>query len=67
MRVQIPAYTDHWMKGDRYGDVVDTHMSRYPIRPIDGGEAVITDVVRVKLDKSGKVRPFLLCDCEVVE
>ena len=28
MRVQIPAYTDHWMRGDRYGEVVriDRHI-----------------------------------------
>ena len=22
MRVQIPAYTDRWMMGDRYGEIV---------------------------------------------
>jgi hypothetical protein len=31
-RVQIPAYTDRWMKGDRFGEIVRT--SREQIRNV---------------------------------
>jgi hypothetical protein len=61
MRVQIPAYTDHWMRGDRYGEVLKTYtitVSR------DGTEC---EVARVKLDKSGKKTTVILNDCEVIE
>src|SRR5215471_8043567 len=27
MRVQIPAYTDRWMMGDRYGEVIRTKVA----------------------------------------
>ena len=55
MRVQIPAYTDRWMRGDRFGEVV----KRIPAAP---GER---DKYRVRLDKSGTVRTFIADDCEV--
>ena len=53
-RLQIPAYTDRWMMGDRFGDLVKTTGS---------GEAA---VAHVKLDKSGKTIRVALDDCEVV-
>ncbi len=54
-RVQIPAYTDRWMMGDRYGEVI--RITRSP----DSRE-----VACVKLDKSGKVVRVLLNDCTEV-
>jgi hypothetical protein len=69
MRVQIPAYTDRWMQGDRFGEVIKTSKSRPP-RVRDGlltqdprrysGEF---EIAHVKLDKSGVVRKFILADC----
>jgi len=53
-RLQIPAYTDAWMRGDRFGDLVRTTGS---------GEAT---VAHVKLDVSGKTVRVALDDCEVV-
>jgi hypothetical protein len=41
-RVEIPVYTDWWMKGDRYGEIVKTTR-------VNG-----TLIAHVKLDKSGK-------------
>jgi len=60
MRVQIPAYTDRWMQGDRYGEVVKVVRDRVPIN----GER--PEIAHVKLDKSGKVTRVLLDDCTVV-
>jgi hypothetical protein len=56
-RVQIPAYTDHWMKGDRYGEIV---------RIIPWTTEKGVEIVTVKLDKSGKTVRVILDDCEVV-
>jgi hypothetical protein len=58
MRVQIPAYTDRWMMGDRYGDVVKTRKSTTlsPAR----------EIAYVKLDISGKTVRVILDDCTVV-
>lgn len=53
-RVQIPAYTDRWMMGDRYGDLVKT--TRYR------GQ----EYAHVLLDKSGRVMKFILADCTIV-
>lgn len=50
-RVQIPAYTDRWMMGDRYGDAV-----AYRTRK---GE----QHVKVRLDVSGKTFWFKTYDC----
>ena len=52
MRVQIPAYTDRWMMGDRYGDVVK-------ITQVEQA----SDIAHVKLDKSGKTVRVVLNDC----
>lgn len=50
-RVQIPAYTDRWMMGDRYGDVVKVSEQ---------------GVAHVRLDISGKVVKVILDDCTEV-
>jgi hypothetical protein len=73
MRVQIPAYTDRWMMGDRYGEVVKTSRMR-PAQAVRA--ALLTsrprgvyeprEVAHVKLDKSGKTVRVILDDCEVV-
>lgn len=58
MRVQIPAYTDHWMKGDRFGEVVRTGVRKVKDREIS--------IAHVKLDISGKVAIVPLDDCKIV-
>jgi len=58
-RVQIPAYTDRWMQGDRYGEIVKVIKSRKP--GTRGSEVAV-----VKLDKSGKSYRVLLEDCTEV-
>lgn len=42
-RVEVPAHTDTWMRGDRFGTI----LSRYTFKGVDR--------VRVKMDKSGDV------------
>lgn len=59
-RVEIPAYTDRWMMGDRFGEIVKTYTSR---KLIDG---VIRRIAIVKLDKSGKTVRVILDDCRIV-
>lgn len=58
MRVQIPAYTDRWMMGDRYGEVVKS------------GWKFNHTMERwfhwVRLDKSGKVIRVPADDCTEV-
>lgn len=61
MRVQIPAYTDRWMMGDRFGEVVKTS-----IRHVPGRTEWDQTVAHVKLDVSGKTVKVILDDCEVV-
>jgi hypothetical protein len=58
VRVQIPAYTDRWMMGDRYGEIVNV------TKTIRNGEAV--EIAHVKLDKSGKRVRVIYADCTVV-
>jgi hypothetical protein len=62
MRVQIPAYTDRWMMGDRYGEVVNIVRDRCEHRASGLGR----EIARVKLDKSGKIVRVLLDDCTEV-
>jgi hypothetical protein len=62
MRVQIPAYTDHWMKGDRYGEVVKI----IPATTMTNPEWNQPTRYRVKLDKSGKTAAFVAADCTEV-
>lgn len=61
MRVQIPAYTDRWMMGDRFGQVLKVYRKRNNAH----GEPE-KEVARVKLDLSGKVMLFWLGDCTEV-
>lgn len=46
-RVQVPAYTDRWMRGDRYGELISVNCQ---------------GVARVRMD-SGKVCRFRFDDC----
>lgn len=50
-RVQIPAYTDRWMMGDRYGVVL----------------SIKDNVARVKMDVSGKIVRVAADDCTYYE
>jgi hypothetical protein len=56
MRVQIPAYTDRWMMGDRYGEVVKITKWSHDDR----------EIATVKLDKSRGVIRVILDDCTEV-
>jgi hypothetical protein len=70
-RVQIPAYTDRWMMGDRFGEIVKiTKRRKLGIR-----ETLLTranvhratvEIAHVKLDKSGKTVRVILDDCREV-
>lgn len=66
-RVQIPAYHDDWMKGDRYGELLGTfkvHWPHFPAKTVPREETVTR--ARVKLDKSGKTVTVNFEDCEVL-
>ena len=71
MRVQIPAYTDRWIMGDRYGEVVKLSHRR-PANAVRAALltkhrfAVDREVAHVKLDKSGKTVRVILADCTVL-
>jgi hypothetical protein len=69
-RVQIPAYTDRWMMGDRYGEVVSVRerMDYYPDKPggVIPSERTMREIATVKLDISGKTVRVILDDCTVV-
>ena len=60
-RVQIPAYTDRWMMGDRYGEV---HFQRLAKNTPDGDFP--TTLYKVKLDVSGKTVTVVADDCTEV-
>lgn len=62
-RVQIPAYTDRWMMGDRYGEIIGISKPKNYLDPKDPRGRTIA---RVKLDKSGKVVRVILDDCTSV-
>ena len=53
-RVQIPAYTDRWMMGDRFGELIKITRKN--------GEKI----AHVRLDKSSKIVRVVLADCEIV-
>ena len=57
-RVQLHAATDEWMQGDRYGVVVGLGRTREYTDRFSPGGIVKARPVRVKLDKSGRVRRF---------
>lgn len=56
VRLQIPAYTDRWMMGDRFGQLVKVTERN----TLDPKSATIG---HVKLDKSGKTVKVWLDDC----
>ena len=60
-RVEIPAYTDAWMRGDRYGEIIQTFRHWQMKR-----QGMSKPVVHVKLDKSGKIVRLPIDDCEVI-
>jgi hypothetical protein len=62
MRVQIPPYTDRWMMGDRYGDVLKVTRSKILRDRWDDPQ----EIAHVKLDKSGRTVRVILADCTVV-
>lgn len=68
MRVQIPAYTDRWMMGDRYGDLVKITRGgkrRAGVRAaLLSGQHGDVEIAHVKLDKSGKTVRVILADCQ---
>ena len=71
-RVEIPEYTDQWLAGDRFGEVVETETRMQFIRGrvdeatgrMEEDEVVwITELARIKLEGSGEVVEVLLADC----
>ncbi len=64
-RVQIPAYTDRWMMGDRYGNLVKI-TKRWAHDPKNEGKVVWREIAHVKLDHSGIVFRCNLDDCTLV-
>ena len=64
VRVQIPAYTDRWMQGDRYGVIVKVTKKTVSNGKPDG--FVLREIAHVKLDKSGKTTKVVLDDCTFV-
>jgi hypothetical protein len=62
-RVQIPAYTDRWMMGDRYGEV--TKLAPGSTRDGASKPRNVT-IAYVKLDKSGKTVRVVYDDCTPV-
>ena len=62
-RVQIPAYTDLWMRGDRYGDVVKVVNKKVDL---GGGNSAIREIAHVKMDITGKTVRVIYSDCTEV-
>ncbi len=62
-RVQIPAYADHWMKGDRYGEIVKVVRQR---TSGPSGRDAGREIAHVKLDISGKITSVYLDHCTEV-
>jgi hypothetical protein len=56
-RVQLHAATDEWMQGDRYGEIVGFGRKREYVDTFTN-EHTFETPVRVKLDKSGRVKRF---------
>jgi hypothetical protein len=67
-RVQIPAYTDRWMMGDRCGTIVKITKQRtgFPPSAIVSADdrGTYIEIAHVKLDKSGKTLKFISADCQ---
>jgi hypothetical protein len=68
-RIQIPAYTDRWMMGDRFGTIVKVTKGR---RSAGVRAALLSDtrgateIAHVKLDVSGKTVRVILADCTLI-
>jgi len=60
-RVQIPAYTDWWMRGARFGEIVKITPRKG--RAKNGPEDPAYLVAHVKLDATGKTIRVMLDDC----
>ncbi len=65
-RVQIPAFTDSWMRGDRYGEIVKIVTQRATKEKGQHRPDDEIEIAYVKLDKSGRTKMFVLADCEVI-
>ena len=57
MRVELHAACDEWMQGDRFGEVVGFGRTRKFVDTFTH-EHYMARPVRVRLDKSGRVRRF---------
>jgi len=67
VRVQIPAYTDHWMRGDRYGEVLRVRKSAVHDHTRGRPDLmVLREIATVLLDKSRKTTRVILDDCQEV-
>ena len=68
LRVQIPAYTDRWMMGDRYGTLIKI-TRQWVKQTLPSGRTVSVrdgdEIATVKLDVSGRTVRVILADCEV--
>jgi hypothetical protein len=64
MRVQIPAHTDAWMRGDRYGEVTKT-FTQEKVNHL--GQTYERAMARVRLDKSHKIVIVRLDACEIID
>ena len=73
-RLQIPAYTDRWMMGDRFGEIVKVTNGKRNAATLGTRAALLTNdryngkvkIAHVKLDKSGKTVRVILNDCTEV-
>lgn len=69
-RIQIPAYTDRFMMGDSYGNIVKTEV--IPPKKLGVGRykkfafSDHVEIAHVLLDKSNKVVKVILADCTVL-
>lgn len=69
IRVQIPVYTDRWMMGDRYGEIIEVRKNTKGVSRRESGTGHIplgTNIAVVKLDKSGRRIRVILDDCQWV-
>lgn len=64
IRVEIPAYTDRWMMGDRVGTIISK--PKLVAITADHKRRETVDMVDVRLDKSGKTVRVILDDCTVI-
>jgi hypothetical protein len=74
-RVAIPAYSDAYAAGERTGTVLESRAGGYTIDGDTGingtfgirdAKGALVTIGRVKLDRSGAVKPFILDDCVVL-